>query len=90
MNSQDWEPCRKHSFALPIATRSITYLIFDVTQLLLQLKNTLFTTRCMMIMFGWRGLETPCSTGMLQVLNHLFLKKAFKFIPSTCKSIFLT
>jgi hypothetical protein len=29
----------------------------------------------MMIMFGWRGLETPCSTGVLQVLNHLYLKK---------------
>nr|CAB3474202.1 unnamed protein product [Digitaria exilis] len=29
-------------------------------------KNILFTTRCMMIMFGWRSLEIPCSTGMSQ------------------------
>ena len=27
-----WEPCWKHGFSLPIATRSITYLAFDVTQ----------------------------------------------------------
>ena len=34
-----------------------------------------------MIMFGWRGLETPCSTGMLQVLNHLFSLKSFQVYP---------
>ncbi|CAN6356409.1 unnamed protein product [Urochloa humidicola] len=31
-----------------------------------EFKNALFTTGCTTIMFGWRGLETPYSTGMLQ------------------------
>jgi hypothetical protein len=43
----------------------------------------------MMIMFGWRGLEIPCSTGMSQVLNHLiFFQQLSSSSPNHWHTIF--